>query len=94
MVRPTRRASGQRVSTTDVSNAPAAGAARSRPSPHGPTCRMSLANIGSSAVAPPSKTANKSSDTAPSSALRRQTNSAPASSVRIDTGSRGGGTWS
>ncbi len=63
---PARRVIGQRVSASDIASAPIAGAARSRPRPQGPTCSMSLANIGSSAVAPPSSTANRSSEIAPS----------------------------
>jgi hypothetical protein len=42
-LRPTWRSSGQRVSHSDISKAPAAGAARSRPRPQGPTCSTSLA---------------------------------------------------
>ncbi len=42
-----------------------AGPARSRPKPSGPTCSTSLAKAGSSAVAPPSSTANRSSEIAP-----------------------------
>ena len=67
--RPTLRSTGQRVSTADISSAPTAGAARSNPRPVGPTCRISFANIGNSAVAPPSSTANKSSEIAPSTGL-------------------------
>ena len=93
-VRPTRRCSGQRASMTEVSKAPTAGAPRSKPSPQGPTCRISLANIGSSAVAPPSSTANRSSDTAPRTALRWQMKMTPAKTVRRVTGSRGRGAWS
>ena len=88
---PTRRCIGQRVSSADMRTAPTAGAARNRPRPQGPTIKMSLANRGSKAVAPPSSTANKSSDTAPSKALRCQTKTKPASKVRMVTGSSGGG---
>ena len=41
------------------------GMARSRPSPHGPVWKMSRAKIGSSAVAPASSTATRSSVMAP-----------------------------
>ena len=81
-VRPTRRRRGQRVSSADMTRAPTAGALRSRPSPSGPSWRMSRANMGSRAVAPPSNTANRSSDTAPSSTLRSHTKATPASNVR------------
>ena len=42
--------------------APAAGAARSQPKPVGPTRRMSSAKIGNRYTAPPSNTANMSSE--------------------------------
>jgi hypothetical protein len=77
---PVRRRMGQRVSSSDMASAPTAGALRSRPRPAGPTCSTSLANMGSSAVAPPSSTANRSSDTAPSTALWLNTKRSPASS--------------
>ena len=53
MMRPTRRVKVVRDSATMITSAPIAGAARSRPSPSGPISNTSLANIGSSAVAPP-----------------------------------------
>ena len=40
---PTRRLSGQRMSTSDMASAPTAGAARSSPRPVGPVCKMSRA---------------------------------------------------
>ena len=40
---PTRRCKGQRARTSDIASAPTAGAARSRPRPCGPVCRMSRA---------------------------------------------------
>ena len=40
---PARLRMVQRASTSDISNAPMAGAPRSRPRPSGPTCRMSRA---------------------------------------------------
>ena len=42
---PTRRRMAWRASTAVISNAPTAGAARSRPSPSGPVCRLSLIHI-------------------------------------------------
>ena len=78
---PARRVIGQRVSATDSANAPAAGAARSRPRPHGPTNSTSFAKIGSSAVAPPSSTANRSSEMAPSTTGLLRTKRTPPSSA-------------
>ena len=46
-------------------SAPISAEASSRPYPHAPTFRMSLANTGSSAAAPPKMTANRSSVIAP-----------------------------
>ena len=40
--------SGRRASSSDITSAPTAGAARSRPRPHGPVLRMSRAKIGNS----------------------------------------------
>ena len=90
--RPTLRSTGQRASTTDMSKAPTAGEARSNPSPQGPTCSTSLANIGNNAVAPPSNTANKSSEIAPSTGLLCQMKRKPANTVARVTSSAGGGT--
>ena len=45
-VRPARRSGGRCASTSDITTAPAAGAARSRPRPCGPTCRISSAKTG------------------------------------------------
>ena len=89
---PLRRCTGQRVSSSDITNAPAAGAARSNPKPQGPVCRMSRAKIGSSATAPPSSTANRSSETAPSTTGRCAMKRSPASSAPAETGSRVRGT--
>lgn len=60
--------------TSDITTAPAAGAARSTPSPSGPTRRMSEAKIGRSAGAPPNSTEKRSSTCAPRSSgcLRRK----------------------
>ena len=66
MMRPTRRVSGQIVSAAMIASAPMAGAARNRPSPSEPRWKTSLAKIGSSAVVPPSSTANRSSEMTPS----------------------------
>ena len=65
MMRPALRSNDQRVSTSAMPSAPTAGAARNRPSPHGPAAKTSRANTGSSAVTPPSSTANRSSEIAP-----------------------------
>jgi len=77
---PTWRCSGQRVSTSDIVSAPTAGEARSRPRPQASVCRMSRANMGSSAEAPPSSMAKRSSVVAPSSTLRWTTKRRPTSS--------------
>ena len=66
-------------------SAPIAGAERSSPSPHGPVSRMSRAKIGSSAVAPPSNTANMSSDSVPRMMRSCRTKRKPPSSdVRLN----------
>ncbi len=62
---PDWRSTGQRESRSAVSAAPVAGALRRSPSPTGPTWRMSRANTGRRAVAPPSNTAKRSSEIAP-----------------------------
>ena len=72
MMPPTRRVSGEVVSTAVIASAPIAGAARNSPSPSGPVWKISSAKIGSSAVVPPSRTANRSSEMMPSTiGLRR-----------------------
>ena len=53
------------------------GALRKNPKPSGPTCRISRAKIGNSAVAPPNSTANRSSEIAPSTTGRERTNFTP-----------------
>jgi hypothetical protein len=88
--RPTWCSIGRRAIATEIAGAPVAGAARNSPRPHGPTCRMSRATMGRSAVAPPSSTAKRSSEMAPSTALRRQMMLTPASTVANVAGSRGG----
>ncbi|MNO81969.1 hypothetical protein D3C76_732280 [compost metagenome] len=80
MIRPTLRSMGKRASQNDISSAPTAGAERSRPRPQGPVSRMSRANTGSSAVAPPSSTANRSSEMAPKMSGRLRMKRMPASS--------------
>ena len=57
--------SGRRASSSDIASAPTAGAARSRPRPHGPVWRMSRAKIGNSAPAPARNTAHMSSAMVP-----------------------------
>ena len=79
-LRPAMPRSGRRVSMIPARRAPTAGALRSTPSPTGPTSRMSRANSGSSATAPPKSTATRSSEIAPSSTGVRRTNRSPASS--------------
>jgi len=59
-MRPACFLGGNRVVASIEINAPAEGIVRSRPKPTGPTCRMSVANTGSMAMAPPKKTANRS----------------------------------
>ncbi|MCY1215305.1 hypothetical protein D9M72_271470 [compost metagenome] len=89
--RPTCSPRLSRASVRDMSIAPQAGAARSAPSAQGPALRMSLAKMGSSAVAPPSSTANRSSDSVPSSRRRWKMKVMPANSVRQVVGSLRGG---
>ena len=72
-------------------SAPMAGAARSMPSPNGPADRMSEAKIGSSAVAPPSSTANRSNEIMPSTAGVRRMKATPAKTVCKVTGMRAAG---
>ncbi len=48
---------------------------------------MSRAYMGSSAVAPPSRTAKRSSEIAPSTCFRRRMNATPANTVVSETGS-------
>ena len=63
-----------------------AGAARSTPRPVGPTCRIDLANTGSSATAPPNSTASRSSRIAPSRIWVRPTNRSPSSTPSMLAG--------
>ena len=65
MVLPALPRIGEWASQAPMAIAPSAGAERNRPSPQGPTCRMSCATMGSSAVAPPKSTATRSSEMAP-----------------------------
>ncbi|MNF95249.1 hypothetical protein D3C84_779910 [compost metagenome] len=80
ITRPTLRSTENRASHSDISNAPTAGAERNKPRPHGPVSRMSLANTGSKAVAPPSSTANRSREIAPRISGRLRMKRIPASS--------------
>jgi len=52
-----------------------------QPRPVGPTCNTSRAYAGRSAVAPPNRTANKSSEIAPSTTGRERTNRRPSSTA-------------
>ena len=72
-VRPAWRLGGRRVAMSITPSAPIDGAVRRMPSPTGPTCRMSIAKTGSSAMAPPKKTANRSSAIDPTRAGVRAT---------------------
>ncbi len=69
MVSPARRRRGRCATRIAIAIAPTPGALRSRPSPQGPVLRISLAYTGSSATAPPSRTANMSSEIEPSTSL-------------------------
>jgi len=66
---PTSCLSGRKEKKIATRVAPSAGAARRWPRPVAPTWRMSRAKTGSIAVAPPSRTANRSSEIAPSTNL-------------------------
>ncbi len=59
--RPARRRGGFRRATIITPSDPSAGAALSNPNPVAPTFKISDANIGRSATAPPNRTANRSS---------------------------------
>ncbi|MNP48988.1 hypothetical protein D3C76_1431440 [compost metagenome] len=80
ITRPTLRSTANRARNSDISSAPTAGADRNRPSPQGPVNRMSLANTGSNAVAPPSRTANRSREMAPRMSGRLRMKRIPANS--------------
>src|SRR4030088_1123801 len=81
IVAPAFRLIGFTTIVSDTASAPTEGIARSSPSPRGPARRMSVAKIGNSAVAPPSSTANRSSEIDPSGSFDRHTYSRPASMV-------------
>ena len=92
IVRPARRRIGARISHSAIASAPIALLERSSPRPHGPCPRMSFAKIGSSAVAPPSSTAKRSSEIAPSTGGRLRMKRMPAnteSSVTLPGGAGG-----
>ena len=76
-----RPARGRRVRMIPASRAPTAGALRRIPSPTGPVWRICLANSGSSATAPPNRTANRSSVIAPSITGVRRMNRTPPRNV-------------
>src|ERR1035437_9136666 len=65
MIAPACRLNGRCASTIAMITAPVPGAPRRIPNPVAPTPRMSFANTGISATAPPSSTANMSSEIAP-----------------------------
>ncbi|MNT40185.1 hypothetical protein D3C72_1764830 [compost metagenome] len=85
---PTWRVMGKMASAIEHRAAPAPGAVRSKPRPLGPICSTSCASAGSSAVAPPNRTANRSSEMAPSTMGFDQTKRKPSSRVCQLTGSR------
>ena len=94
-LRPVCAKGGQRVSAMLVITAPTAGAARSSPSPDGPVCRISAANTGNSAIAPPNNTEKRSSVSADNSSGSPSTKRRPpvielriGSSVTSRTGER------
>src|SRR6516225_8007691 len=87
---PTFARNGQREITNEHVRAPTAGAARMMPSPQDPTWKMSLAKIGSNAVAPAKMTANMSSDIAPSTSGLWRTKLMPANTVVKANGTRFG----
>ena len=90
--RPGRCHGGRRVVTSAIASAPAPGAARSQPRPAGPTPRMSLAKIGSSATAPPNSTPNRSSVMAARNSGLSRTNRKPANtSLALRRLAAGGG---
>ena len=66
-VGPARWRRGRRARTMPARSAPAAGAARSRPTPMGPTWRIVSAKTGASAIESPNSTATRSSEIAPRS---------------------------
>ncbi len=79
-VGPARVWSGRRARMIPAASAPTAGALRRTPSPTGPTWRISRAKTGASAIAPPKRTAKRSSAIAPSSIRVRNTNRTPSAS--------------
>ena len=81
--RPARSIGGRCARSTPISTAPSAGAARRTPNPCGPTCRISEANTGNSASAPPRNTEKRSSDMAPRMSGWLQTKRRPVSRFSI-----------
>ena len=76
---PARRRTGHRARIRAAVSDPTAGAVRSTPRPTGPTSSTSFANTGSSATAPPKRTAKRSSEMAPNSTGVRRISRTPAS---------------
>ena len=68
-------------------------AARRKPSPSGPQCRMSFWNMGKMPSTPPNSTATKSTDRAPKMALSFHTNPKPFSTLSFSGSTRGLGGW-
>ena len=85
---PAPRFTGNWVSTNAQVTAPTAKAECNSPSPLAPRCKMSVANTGNKAVAPPKSTANRSSVMAPKIICRFQMKRAPAKMVSKVTGAR------
>src|SRR5262252_5293765 len=81
MVIPAWRCSGRCANSVAMSTAPIAGALRRRPNPQGPTRSISRAYTGNNATAPPSSTANKSSEIRPRISFFLQMKRNPANSV-------------
>ena len=77
-VRPARSIGFRCASAKLIPTAPILGAARNSPNPLGPTCRISAANTGNNATAPPNNTENKSRVNAPSRIRSLNTKRTPA----------------
>ena len=87
-VRPTRRVTGRTASLTMTAAAPSPPAARSHPSPTASRPRRSVAMAGSRAMAPPNRTAKRSSERAPTRIGRLRMKRRP--SIASDQVGRGG----
>src|SRR4029077_5186738 len=88
IVFPTPRCNGRCARYTAINAAPTPGAVRKIPNPHGPVFKISRAYTGKSATAPPSRTANKSSEIDPKIIFSLQMYRNPASTVFALIGSR------